>query len=60
MSDLPDDPERRLTLRQATQARNGFAMILDEIEPLQGQACGNTCISVADVCHVRTGCAWDE
>ena len=27
MSDLPDDPERRLTLRQAAQAPNGLAMI---------------------------------
>ena len=32
MGDLPDDPERRLTLRQTAQTRNGFAMILDELE----------------------------
>jgi hypothetical protein len=32
MSDLPDDLERRLTLRQAAQVRNGFAMILDELD----------------------------
>jgi hypothetical protein len=32
MSDLADDPERRLTLRQAAQARHDFAMILDELD----------------------------
>jgi hypothetical protein len=26
-----DDPERRLTLRQADQARSDFAVILDEL-----------------------------
>jgi hypothetical protein len=37
MSDLPDDPERRLTLRQAAQAPNGFAMILDELDFVKAQ-----------------------
>jgi hypothetical protein len=32
MSYLADDPERRLTLRQAAQARDDFAMIMDELE----------------------------
>jgi hypothetical protein len=29
---LADDPERRLTLRQADQARDDFAQILDELD----------------------------
>jgi hypothetical protein len=32
MPDLADDPEYRLTRRQADQARNDFAMILDELD----------------------------
>ena len=32
MSDLADDPERQLTLRQAAQARDDFAMIMDELD----------------------------
>jgi hypothetical protein len=31
-----DDPERHLTLRQADQARDDFAVILDELD-LEGQ-----------------------
>jgi len=31
MNDLADDPERQLTLRQAAQARDDFAMIMDEL-----------------------------
>ena len=37
MSDLADDPERRLTLRQAAQARDGFAMIMDELDFVKAQ-----------------------
>ena len=37
MLDLPDDLERRLTLRQADQARNDFAAILDDLEFVKGQ-----------------------
>jgi len=37
MSDLAHDPERRLTLRQADQARNDFAAILDELDFVKGQ-----------------------
>jgi hypothetical protein len=32
MSDLANDPEHRLTLRQADQAREDFAEILDELD----------------------------
>ena len=32
MSDLANDPENRLTLRQADQARQDFAEILDELD----------------------------
>ena len=32
MPSLADDPERRLTLRQADQARSHFAEILDELD----------------------------
>jgi hypothetical protein len=32
MSDLADDPEYRLTLRQGAQARDDFATILDELD----------------------------
>jgi len=31
------DPERRLTLRQAHQARTDFAQILDELDFVRGQ-----------------------
>jgi hypothetical protein len=34
---LADDPERRLTLRQADQARDDFALILDELDFLKSQ-----------------------
>ena len=34
---LADDPERRLTLRQADQARDDFAQILDELDLVKGQ-----------------------
>jgi hypothetical protein len=34
---LPDDPERLLTLRQTAQARNGFAMTLDEFDFVKAQ-----------------------
>jgi hypothetical protein len=37
MSDLADDPERRLTLRQAAQARDDFAMIMDELDFMKTQ-----------------------
>jgi hypothetical protein len=37
MSDLADDPERRLTLRQAAQARDDFAMIMDELDFMKEQ-----------------------
>ena len=37
MPDLIDDPEYRLTLRQADQAREDFAAILDELEFVKGQ-----------------------
>jgi len=37
MSDLAHDPERRLTLRQADQARNDFAAIIDELDFVKGQ-----------------------
>jgi hypothetical protein len=33
-----DDPERRLILRQADQARDDFAAILDELALLRGAA----------------------
>jgi hypothetical protein len=36
MSDLTDDPER-FTLRQAAQARDDFAMIMDELEFVKAQ-----------------------
>ena len=32
-----DDPERRLTLRQADQARDDFAQILDELDFVKSQ-----------------------
>jgi hypothetical protein len=32
MSDLANEPEHRLTLRQADQAREDFAEILDELD----------------------------
>jgi hypothetical protein len=32
MSDLANDPEYRLTLRQADQAREDFAVLLDELD----------------------------
>jgi hypothetical protein len=34
---LSDEPERRLTLRQADQAREDFAAILDELDNLKWQ-----------------------
>jgi hypothetical protein len=37
MPDLTDDPEFRLTLRQASQARDDFALILDELDFLKMQ-----------------------
>jgi hypothetical protein len=37
MSDLADDPDRPLTLRQAAQARDDFAMIMDELEFVKAQ-----------------------
>ena len=37
MPDLADDPEYRLTLRQADQAREDFAIILDELDFVKGQ-----------------------
>lgn len=37
MSDLADDPEYRLTLRQAAQARDDFAIILDELDFVKSQ-----------------------
>jgi hypothetical protein len=39
MSDLADDPER-FTLRQAAQARDDFAMIMDELEFVKAQIAG--------------------
>ena len=37
MPDLADDPEYRLTGRQADQARNHFATVLDELDFLKIQ-----------------------
>jgi hypothetical protein len=37
MPPLADDPERRLTLRQADQARSHFAEILDELDFVKEQ-----------------------
>jgi hypothetical protein len=37
MPDLADDPEYRLTLRQADQAREDFAILLDELDFLKMQ-----------------------
>jgi hypothetical protein len=37
MSDLADDPDRQLTLRQAAQACDDFAMIMDEIDFVKAQ-----------------------
>jgi hypothetical protein len=37
MTDLADDPERQLTLRQAAQARDDFAMIMDELDFVKAQ-----------------------
>ena len=37
MSNLADDPERPLTLRQAAQARDDFAMIMDELDFVKAQ-----------------------
>jgi hypothetical protein len=37
MSDLANDPERQLTLRQAAQARDDFAMIMDELDFVKTQ-----------------------
>jgi hypothetical protein len=34
---LAGDPERRLTLRQADQARDNFAQILDELDLVKSQ-----------------------
>jgi hypothetical protein len=36
MSDLADDPER-FTLRQAAQARDDFAMVMDELDFMKAQ-----------------------
>ena len=38
MRDVTDGPEHRLSLRQADQARNDFAAILDELDFLKEQA----------------------
>jgi hypothetical protein len=40
MSDLADDPERLLTLPQAAQARDDFAMIMDELDFVKAQLAG--------------------
>jgi hypothetical protein len=40
MSGLADDPERPLTLRQAAQARDDFAMIMDELDFVKAQLVG--------------------
>jgi hypothetical protein len=37
MPDLADDPEYRLTLRQADQAREDFAIILHELDFVKSQ-----------------------
>jgi hypothetical protein len=37
MTDLADDPKRRLTLRQAAQARDDFAMIMDDLDFMKAQ-----------------------
>lgn len=37
MSDLADDPERQLTLRQAAQARDEFAQGMDELDFVKAQ-----------------------
>ena len=37
MPDLCDDPEHRLTRRQADQAREDFAILLDELDFLKLQ-----------------------
>jgi len=37
MSGLADDPEHQLTLRQAAQARDDFAMITDELDFVKAQ-----------------------
>ena len=37
MSELADDPERQLTLRQAAQARDDFAMVMDELDFVKAQ-----------------------
>jgi len=37
MSDLADDPERQLTLRQAAQAGDDFAQVMDELEFMKSQ-----------------------
>jgi hypothetical protein len=37
MSDLADDPERSLTLRQAAQARDDLARIMDELDFVKAQ-----------------------
>jgi hypothetical protein len=37
MPDLTDDPDYRLTLRQANQAREDFAILLDELDFLKMQ-----------------------
>ena len=37
MPEFANDPEYRLTLRQADQARSDFAAILDELDFVKGQ-----------------------
>jgi hypothetical protein len=37
VNELADDPERRLTLRQAVQARDDFAMIMDQLDFMKAQ-----------------------
>jgi hypothetical protein len=37
MTNLAEDPERRLTLRRAAQARDDFALILDELDLMKAQ-----------------------
>jgi hypothetical protein len=37
MTDLADDPERQLTLRQAARARDDLAMVMDELDFVKAQ-----------------------
>jgi hypothetical protein len=56
-----DDPERQLTLREADQARDNFAQILDEFDFVKSQlawvpTCSEVALIVIRQTHARRRC----